>query len=204
MGRDHIGQAVNILAAHWGKPVDGPMLETYHRALADVPEAALARAVDRALKTCKFLPVASELRLLAGAEPPDLQAARVWSAIWTAVAKHRAKVRQWHASQPDPRNRCPIPSVLVNGVDFGDPVIHATIRILGGWEAFLERRDTDPLRTFHRQDFLHIYGQFATAQITPEEAAPLEGTKPGLPVKLDLGLPQIGREPSVIGQAGGE
>jgi len=58
---------------------------------------------------------------------------------------------------------------------FDDPLIHAAVRSLGGWERICEMSERD-FDTFLRPQFLKTYAAFARVGVSDEASRPLVGT----------------------------
>ena len=90
--------------------IDQPTWTVYYRALADVPAPLLQAAVDRAGKSCTFLPRPSELRQFADEARTALLAANAFASCgvcsdqgWTETeidgVKRQVRCRCWTAHQ---------------------------------------------------------------------------------------------------------
>ncbi len=65
-----VAKAMAILGATFPRDVTPELVSIYAGALQDLDDAALERAVAKAVATCRFFPVPAELRELAGANRP--------------------------------------------------------------------------------------------------------------------------------------
>ena len=85
-------------------------------------------------------------------------------------------------------------------IAFDDPVIHATVRNLGGWVQLTDATSED-LSRFIQPRFVKTYSALAQMGITESEAAPLfglidrdntkAGYEPGEVVAIATGLPSL-------------
>lgn len=125
------------VAAAYGRQLDGPAIDGFWLALADLPLEAVEAAALRALVESPRMPTPAELRKLAGAQ--DTRGLAI--AAWAAVAGAVATVGRYQA------------------VDFGDPAVHAAIRGLGGWGS-LCGRGGDDFHTWARREFLELYREY--------------------------------------------
>jgi hypothetical protein len=146
--------AIEALAATLRQETSQALFTGYWLGLKDLPLANVQAAVARALRQCKFMPSVSELRELAGEMRPDQRAVVAWDAFYGAV-----RTVGWYGS-----------------VRFDDPVIHATVRNLGGWCKVIERiEDEDSTDKWVRKDFERVYQALAETGIGAEQAQPLIG-----------------------------
>lgn len=145
-------ELITALAAAFGKEADEPMFLGYEMALDDVPIASIERAVRSAMRTCKFMPAAVELRELSGEIPPATRAVVAFGALQKTVETVGA----------------------YRTVDFDDPIINATVRNLGGWERVCDLPASE-FDTFFRKDFERVYVSLFKSGISGEQAAPLVG-----------------------------
>lgn len=150
--RERRAQCVTILAEAYRQKISPATLAAYEMALDDVPAAALEVAVRSALKSCKFMPNAAELRELAGGKTSAENALVAWAAVDRATSE-------------------------VGGYkspDFADPVVNATIRNMGGWERFCTATVTE-FDTWLRKEFLRVYELLSKSGVGDEQGAPLVG-----------------------------
>lgn len=144
---------ITAMAATFGREADTAMMSGYEMGLGDLPIEAIARAVRTAIRTCKFMPTAAELRDLAGELSPQDRAIRAWDAFAGAVQRLG----------------------YYRSVDFDDATINATVRSLGGWERVCVIDDHKEFSTFLRKDFERIYISLYRGGISAEQAQPLIG-----------------------------
>jgi len=144
--------ALNQLCAAFGREPTEPLLMAYWAAFGDMDLVAFEAACKRAILEVEYMPVPAVLRKLAGAVPVEGRVAQSWEVVQRAMRRVGA----------------------YGSVDFGDPVLHATIRAMGGWPS-LCRRETSWLNTFGRAEFAKTYAALWEASITPEQAGHLPG-----------------------------
>jgi hypothetical protein len=129
---------------------DGMMLG-YLLGLRSLTMPELETAVSRAVVECKHLPRPAELLDLAGKGNSDSRAILAWDCAVGAAGHGPYKP-----------------------VDFGDKLINATIRSLGGWPSFLSRLHGDEEK-WCRQEFIKTYSAYQR-QTPPEDSIrPLPG-----------------------------
>jgi len=157
------------------------MYDGYWLGLADLPIEAVELAVVAALRTCKFMPSASELRELAGEVRMEHRAVKAWAAFREAIDLHG----------------------YYHSVDFDDPVVNATVRALGGWVSVSELMDEPEawIEGIFRKRFEQTYVGLATAGVSATAAVPLIGSHEqdkrlkgyeeaiGEPYRIACGLP---------------
>jgi hypothetical protein len=143
---------VGVLAEAYRREITDVTIKAYEMGLQGVPIADIERAAQRAVETCKFMPVPSELRELAGGLTPKQRAVLAWGAF-----KRAADTHGFYAS-----------------VDFDDQVVNATVRNLGGWMPVLDQMEAEGEKWI-RKDFERVYEAFAVTGIGPDLARPLLG-----------------------------
>lgn len=150
--RVEFAQAITALAASFRAESDEAMLEGYWWALDDLPLEAVQRAVRSAMRQCKFMPAAFELRELSGVMSNQARAVLAWAAFEKAVRIHGG----------------------YETINFDDPLINATVRNLGGWErcCLLPCEEFDK---WLRKDFERVYLALLSSGVSAEAAAPLIG-----------------------------
>jgi hypothetical protein len=149
---ERLAVAVAVLGETFGRQVTAVTIQAYEMGLDGIAIDAIERAVKRASGECRFMPVPSELRELAGEMPAKDRAIRAWSAAMRGVRLHG----------------------YYHSVNFDDPIINATIRSMGGWERFAERLEVEEEKWL-RRDFEAIYVSFATRGVSAEACEPLGG-----------------------------
>lgn len=143
----------SVLAATFRVESSTALLEGYWLGLEDMPLEQVRTAVKRALRECKFMPTAFELRSLSGEMPAAVRAVSAWQDLLKAIRKHGA----WYS------------------VDFQDRLINATVRALGGWREVCAK-EADDLHVWTKKEFERVYGLLAQrGEPQGEEAAHLPG-----------------------------
>ncbi len=143
---------IAALAATFNREADEAMFQGYELGLSDLPLDAVKLAVERAIRECKFMPTAAELRELSGAILSADRAVMAWDAFAKAVSQIS----------------------YTKSVSFDDPVINATVRSLGGWER-CTGIGGEEFDKWLRKDFERVYLAFERSGVGPEAAAPLIG-----------------------------
>ncbi len=143
---------VGVLAEAYRREITDVTIKAYEMGLQGVPIADIERATQRAVETCKFMPVPSELRELAGEMTPKQRAIHAWDAFMKAMRQY----------------------AYYSSVDFDDQIINATVWNLGGWITLYERFEVEQT-TWIRKDFERIYEALAITGISPEQSRPLIG-----------------------------
>jgi hypothetical protein len=172
---------VESLAAAFRVDVTEALLEGYWMALDDLELNSVGAGAKRALRECRFMPTANELRSLSGEVRAEHRSVLAWDAFEAAVVRHGGYV----------------------SVDFDDPVINATVRNLGGWKRCCEM-PADEFDTFLRKDFERVYSALFASGVPADRAAPLLGihdaecTKSGFQapkaIRVETGLPSQQRQ----------
>lgn len=181
-----IAHVVTLLAENFRQQVTEHTFEAYIAGLDGLSMPQIEAGMNRALRECKFMPPAAELRELSGELKGQDRAVKAWMAFERAVTEQGG----------------------YRTVDFDDVVINATVRSLGGWEAVCTM-DTREFDTFLRQKFLASYTSLYAAGVGEEESEPLQGTfdrenaRSGhdrQPIKIiRTGLPPSSRAPRIPG-----
>lgn len=149
-------ELIAALAMAFGKESPTAMLLGYAMGLDDISTPELKRAVQRAMKECKFMPVPMELRELAGIATGNQRAALAFDVFANAVSIHGG-----YAS-----------------VTFDDPLVNATVRNLGGWERCCNigaAEDVNQFETWLRKEFERVYSGMLKSGATAELCGPLIG-----------------------------
>ena len=179
-------ELIAALAASFRVEADQALFLGYELGLIGVHTEDLERAVATALQTCRFMPTPAELRGLAGA------------ALGVSI-EYRALLA-WQAFREAWR---------VNGawgtLDFDDPVINATVRMLGGLQR-VDEIEGDQFYVWYRKEFEKTYAALCEAGVTAELSGPLMGNLESLgsgsdcsgsdestQVKVLTGLPPLKR-----------
>jgi len=169
-------EALTALAAAFRAEGDEAFFAGYWMALDDLPLSAVQTAVRRAVRECKFMPSARELRDLTGEVGVSARAMIAWDAVNAAIGRIGG----------------------YRSVDFDDPVTTAVVRHLGGWQALCDKT-ADELDNFVRKDFERAYAGYWQTGVTSQQAAPLLGISAQLnalhghdvnpPERVAVGLP---------------
>lgn len=128
--------ALGGLAETFGEPLSAGRIDGYFLALKDLPMEAVLASIARAMRSSRFFPKPAELREFIEGTGDDLAAL-----AWTRVIRAIERIGTYQS------------------VDFGDPVLHATVDGLGGWSEFwrIERMDARE-QGFKRAEFVRLYG----------------------------------------------
>ncbi len=139
---------LTILAEAFGTPMTAARLKIYTANLADLTRDALAQAVARALRECKFFPAVAELRELASAKRSDLEAIKA-EADWQQAVNW---VRHcWHPDLGRNRNAPELPAR-----------IEYALRSIGGpYRVFMRTIENE---AFLRRDFIAALRLAPTAE----------------------------------------
>lgn len=190
--------ALSALASTFNREPSDAMLAGYWIGMAGLPVEAVEHACQRALRSCRFMPVPAELREMAGEMKPEDRAVKAWEAYSDAVATVG----------------------YYQSVDFDDKLINATVRNLGGWmELIVRMDDEDHTDKWVRKDFERVYTSLMRSGVSPEGSRYLLGChernnvakglgdRVELPVVITTGLPplaepvRIGREQQLLERA---
>lgn len=140
------------MAEAFGRQATDVTFRAYIAGLEGLTVEQIESGVNRALKSCKFMPAPAELRELAGELKGQDRAVKAWLAFEKAVAR-------------------------IGGyktVSFDDVVINATVRSIGGWQhcCTMSAHEFD---TFLRKKFIDAYDSLYRSGVGEDEAAPLRG-----------------------------
>lgn len=149
---ERFGALIAGMAAMFSREATEAMLAGYWLGLGDLPIEAVERAVAAGIRSCKFMPVAAELRELAGDSRADDRALLAWAAFECAVTTHGACA----------------------SVTFDDPLINAACRMNGGWERCCEL-PPEQFDVWLRKDFLKAYETLCRTGAEPALCLPLGG-----------------------------
>ncbi len=141
---------IQALAAGFRTEPTPALLESYWLGLCDMDFEAIQTAVITSIRTCKFMPAASELRQAGSGVDMALAAVTAWRAVRAAVQSAGS----------------------YRSVDFG-PLVNATIRLLGGW-ARVCNEEPDQSEVWLKKEFERLYGHLA-ASGGRIDGAPLKG-----------------------------
>lgn len=147
-----IAAAITMLAEAFGRQATDVTFRAYIAGLEGLSVEQIETGVNRALRTCKFMPAPAELRELSGELKGQDRAVKAWLAFEKAVA-------------------------TIGGyktVSFDDVVINAVVRSVGGWQHCCTMSPTE-FDTFLRKKFIDAYDSLYRSGVGEEEAAPLPG-----------------------------
>lgn len=144
--------AITALAVTFGKEATEELFDAYMFGLSDIGIEAIKSAAVAAIKQCEFMPKPVELRRLAGEQTHEQRAIAAWGDVLRAVPRGAYK-----------------------HIDFGDPLINATVRNLGGWPTFVGRFTDEESEKWVRLEFLKAYQAFASSGVDGEACEPLPG-----------------------------
>ena len=144
--------AISAMLEAFGQEATKPRLLGYWFGLSDLDIQDVNRAVVASLKESKRLPSPAELRELAGVANPEGRAIAAWGDVLDGI-----------------------PCGPYKHVDFGDGIINASIRLLGGWPTFVERFSGAENEKWARIDFLRVYQSLARGGVDGEVCKPLAG-----------------------------
>lgn len=163
-----IAAAITLLAEAFGRQATPVTFKAYIAGLEGLSVEAIEAGVNRALKSCKFMPSPSELRELAGELKGKDRAEKAWLAFERAVTTHGG----------------------YRTVSFDDVVINATVRSVGGWLHCCNMPAAE-FDTFLRKKFLEAYDSHFRSGVGEEEAGPLVG-------EFDRENARLGYEPQNV------
>lgn len=147
--RDLIAGLFSVFA----KDFDEVLFGAWWTALEDLPLERVAHGIKRALRECKWMPAAAEIRSLAGCLTMEERATLAFQSAKEAVKRVGP----------------------YSSVTFDDPVVNATIRLVGGWTDFCDASESGELDRYVRPRFLKAYITLANRGIRPSEGAYLVG-----------------------------
>lgn len=152
-----------LMEVHGIKEPTESMIDSYWKALRDLPLPAFTGACERALRECRWFPKPAELRDFAGLGEArrKLNAALAWEIVYAALTKYD----------------------YVRSVDFG-PLTNAVVRNMGGWLWLCDRSVID--LTFDRKKFEELHTAMSMTPLTAERSAPLPGKYGGKPVLFQI------------------
>jgi hypothetical protein len=148
-----IAAAVALLAEAFGRQATDVTFRAYIAGLEGLSVEQIEIGVNRALRTCKFMPTPAELREMSGELKGGDRAVKAWIVFEKAVTRIGS----------------------YKTVSFDDVVINAVVRSLGGW-VHCCTMPTKEFDTFLRKKFTDAYEALYRAGVGEEEAAPLQGT----------------------------
>jgi hypothetical protein len=132
--RKEFSTVMFAMCATFGVETTEAMLEGWYMAVKDLYLSDFQRAVSEAMKTCRFMPKPVDVRRLSGEAPVEDRAVVAWRAVMDAARRHGQ----------------------YESVRFDDPIIHAAVRNIGGWERVC-LLDADEADRFERRRFCDAY-----------------------------------------------
>ena len=176
-----IGEQVTILAEAFGESLTPQRVKIYAADLADIDQARLAIAFQRAPIELNFFPKIAELRELAGAKAEDqahVEAAAAWEFTNRYLQKHGVVIY-------DDDNRPPL-----------EPRIDYALRRIGGLNSL--NQITEKSRPFMFKDFCEAYRQGPIAdKLTPQLNELFSYNKLTAPWRKQL-TGKVAREPNPL------
>ncbi len=145
---------IEILAESFGKEPSEAMVTGFWMGLQDLSLNTVNAGVRAALKSCETMPRPAHIRRLAGSAElgADHRATLAWQAVRTALARHGT----------------------YKSVEFGDPLINATIRNMGGWVELGKKPEQD-FDIWPRKEFERIYETITKAGASEDDTKHLPG-----------------------------
>lgn len=185
MNRPEFKATIGVLIATVGKSMPDEMVAAWYLMLQELTAEQLERGIVVTLRTHQyagFPPIGTIWENSIGAAGRvvnlETRAMVAWDRVLTAI-----RVQGGYRT-----------------VEFDDPIIHATVRSLGGWVQLTDATSED-LSRFIQPKFVKMYSALAQYGITEAEAAPLFGlidtanTKAGYElgevVAIATGLPRL-------------
>lgn len=172
-----VATSVTILAENYQRTVAKNTFTAYELGLRGLSPEQISIATQLALEHCRFMPPPAELRELITHRAQD-RAVKAWAVF------ERAVVRIGY----------------LRSVNFDDPIVNATIRALGGWQACCGM-PADEFDSFLPKRFQETYCALLRTGISAEQAEPLlgwadqENSKNGFAqkaaVQVSTGLPGV-------------
>jgi hypothetical protein len=150
--QEQIVQSLRALFGAFAAEATDDVLRGYAIGVGDMEPESLRIAVVTAIRECEFLPKPVQLRKFAGqAVSAESLAIAAWGDVLRAVP-----LGPWKA------------------VDFADKRINATLRLLGGWPAIIERFAGAEDEKWLRLEFVKVY-QSLGGSVGDEQSRPLMG-----------------------------
>lgn len=185
MNRSEFSKAIALLTAAVAKSMPDETVAAWYLLLQDLTAEQLERGIVETLRTHQF----------AGFPPVGTIRANSIGAAGRVVNLETRAVVAWDRV---------LTAIRFQGgyrtIAFDDPVIHATVRNLGGWVQLTDATSED-LSRFIQPRFVKTYSALAQMGITESEAAPLfglidrdntkAGYEPGEVVAIATGLPSL-------------
>jgi len=151
-GKAEFSIIISAMLEAFGQEATKPRLLGYWYGLSDLDIGDLGRAVVTCLREATRLPSPAELRELAGVASPEGRAIAAWGDVLEGIF-----------------------CGPYNHVDFGDRIINATIRLLGGWPTFVGRFSDADGEKWARIEFLRVYQSLARSGVDGDVCRPLAG-----------------------------
>lgn len=148
-----LAELIYVLCEAFRQKATEHTIRAYELGLAGMPDDVITEAVQKAMITCKFMPTIFELRQLAGAMPRESRSVLAWASVQKAI--HEVGEYQ--------------------SVDFDDPFINATIRVMGGWEQLCGTESGEAFHTWKRKQFEDTYNALLASGVGDDLARPLDG-----------------------------
>ena len=149
-----VAELIALLAEGFRQSVTEATLLAYWMALQDLPFKSVKTAVTKAIRECKFMPTAAELRSMSG----ELSLAQRAATAFEAVSRATKSIGPYKS------------------VNFDDPICNAVIRNLGGWQRLCEVESEEEFEKWIRKDFERVYILIAQQdRVAPERCQPLLG-----------------------------
>lgn len=168
-----------LTAEVFGEQLSPTRIEAYFLALAEFDVDAVRAALRQSVKVSRFFPKPAEIREVIEGGGLEDKAVLAWSRFLRAV--ERVGTYQ--------------------SVDFGDPVLHATVQAMGGWleQWRLERMDERELG-YKRAEFVRLYAALSKRGPTLDAPKRLIGQAEASNVARGF----LGRDPVLQLTAGGD
>lgn len=171
--------AIGAMCETFGVQATKPILRGYWLGLVDLSIEDVRLAVAVSLRSSTSLPKPVDLRRYVGEQTAEQRAIDAWGDALKAVAHGPYR-----------------------HVDFGDRMINATIRSLGGWPSFCERFSGSDAEKWLRLDFVKTYQALAGRNVDGEACAPLPGLSQAEAVAGCMAAPAPRRIPCDPSRAG--
>ncbi len=183
--------AIMAMCEMFKSPLSEAAMQLYVAAIQDLTAEQVNFACAKLMTTAKFRPVPAEVREAAGAR--QVSGADRAALAFEALSKAIPNVGYYRSP------------------NFDDPLINATVRMLGGWERVCEMPEEE-FDKWYRKEFERTYQTLLRTGVNGEAAAPLVGhfekvnRLNGHPVQsqvlIETGLPWAGEQPKRLGGDG--
>jgi hypothetical protein len=144
--------AIGAMCAAFGTDASKALILGFWMGLSDLTLADVQQAVARSMRECQHLPRPVELRRLAGERTAEASAIAAWGDVQKAI-----------------------PLGPYKHIDFGDRLINAVVRNMGGWPNFLSRLTDAESEKWLRIEFLKCYANLASSGVNGEACEALPG-----------------------------